>query len=112
VTLGNANAGSFAPVFGNDFYFKEAGCTGAVGSETCSQPEFYVSALTYQSVPGPIAGVGLPGLIFASGGLVGWWRRRQKSHVIYRLRRACWPLTLGRRGGGGRRSSQQPLSKE
>jgi hypothetical protein len=35
--------------------------------------------VTSTSVPAPILGAGLPGLVAACGGLLAWWRRRRKA---------------------------------
>jgi hypothetical protein len=62
-------------VSGGSLYVDWAGAGGDVGDTITVD---FTVAGPVSAVPGPIAGGGVPGLIFAGGGLIAWWRRKRR----------------------------------
>ena len=80
--FGSIGFDSNLPPFGEDGFFQHGTCPGLpcgfldVTSSTLTDLSGPLSAL---SVPAPVIGTGLPGLMFASGALLAWRHRKRKQ---------------------------------
>jgi hypothetical protein len=76
-TASNQTFDEVVPVdFGNVFYSVTARFT--ISANDVAGITYTTADIAIAPVPGPFAGAGLPGMILASGGLLGWWRRRRQ----------------------------------